>query len=53
MKAERSVLQDVIGTAQPKEQSKTKKYIRIVLTVIFMSCFALLVVMAALRKYGS
>jgi hypothetical protein len=53
MKEERGVLQDVIGTAQSKEESKAKKYVRIVLTLIFMSFFAILIVMAALRRYGS
>ena len=53
MKEERGALRDVIETAQPKEESKTKKYIRIALTLIFMSFFALLIVMAVLRKYGS
>jgi len=53
MKEERGLLQDVMGTAQPKEESKTKKYIRLALAVIFMAFFVLLIVMAALRRYGS
>jgi hypothetical protein len=53
MKNERGVLQDVIGTAQPNEESKAKKYVRIALTMILMSAFALLIVMAVLRRYGS
>lgn len=53
MKEERGILRDVIGTAKPEEKSKTKKYVRIVLAVIFMSFFALLIVMATLRRYGS
>jgi hypothetical protein len=53
MKEERGVLQDVIGTAQPKEESKAKKYVRIALILICMSFFVLLFVMAVLRRYGS
>jgi hypothetical protein len=53
MKEERGLLQDVIGTAQPKEESKTKKYIRIALALIFMAFFVLVFVMAFLRRYGS
>jgi hypothetical protein len=52
MKEERGVLQDVIGTDQPKE-SKSKKYVRIALTVLFLIFFAVLLVAAALRKFGS
>ena len=53
MKEERDVLQDVIGTAQPKEESKTKKYIRITFASVFLAFLAFVVVMAALRKYGA
>jgi hypothetical protein len=53
MNEEQGVLQDVMGTAQPDKESKGKKYIRIVLTVVFMSFFALLIVMAVLRRYGT
>jgi hypothetical protein len=53
MKEERDILRDVIGTAPPEEESKTRKYGRIVLALIFMSFFALLIVMAALRRYGT
>jgi hypothetical protein len=53
MKEERGVLQDVIGTARPGEESKTKKYVRIALAFIFMSFFAILIVMAVLRRYGT
>ena len=49
MKEER----DVIGKAQPEEESKTKKYIRIALTLIFMAFLALVFVMAFLRRYGT
>jgi hypothetical protein len=52
MKEKRDLLQDVIGTAQP-EESKTKKYIRIALACIGMALFVAVIVMAALRRYGS
>jgi hypothetical protein len=52
MKEERSVLQDVVGTAKPTEESKTRKYIRIILTCIGLSLFVLIIVSAALRKWG-
>jgi hypothetical protein len=45
--------QDASGTAQPKEESKTKKYVRIALALIFTGLFALMIIMAVLRKYGS
>jgi len=53
MKEERGVLRDVIGKAQPEEESKTKKYIRIALACVGMAFFVLVFVMAALRRYGS
>lgn len=53
MKEERGVLRDIIGTAKPEEESKSKKYVRIVLALIIMSFLALLIVMAALRKCGT
>ncbi len=53
MKEVRSVLRDVIGTAQPEEESKTKKYIRIALACVGMAFFVLVFVMAFLRRYGS
>ena len=53
MKEERGVLRDVIETAQPKEENKTKKYIRIALTVIFVVFFTILIVAAVIRKFGS
>ena len=45
--------QDVSETAPPEEESKTKKFIRIAFALIFMAFFALLLVMAALKKYGT
>ena len=45
--------QDASGMAQPKEESKTKKYIRIVLVCVGVAFFVLVFVMAALRRYGS
>jgi hypothetical protein len=53
MKEERGVLQDVVGTDQPNNEGKVKRYVRTVLMILFMSFFVLLVVMAALRRYGS
>jgi len=53
MKEERGILRDVVGTAQPKEESKTKKYIRIALACVGIALFVLVFVMAALRRYGS
>jgi hypothetical protein len=52
MKEEKGVLQDAIEEAQPKKESKTRKYIRIAMAVIFLSFFALVIVMATLRRYG-
>jgi len=52
MKEERGVLRDVIGTDQPKEESKIKKYIRIALVSVGMALFLAVIVMAALRRYG-
>jgi hypothetical protein len=49
MKEERGV----IRTDQPKEGSKTKKYIRIAMILIIMAFFVLVFVMAALRRYGT
>jgi hypothetical protein len=42
--------QDVIGTAPPEEESKTKKYIRIAIGCVGMAFIAFLVVMAILRR---
>ena len=53
MKEERSLLQDVTGTAQQKEESKGMKYLRIALACIGMALFLAVIVMAALRRYGS
>ena len=53
MKEQRGILQDVIDTGQPKEESKTKKYIRIALVCVGIALFVAVIVMAALRRYGS
>jgi hypothetical protein len=45
--------QDVIGTSQPKEKSKIKKYMRIAITSIMLGILALVVIMAVLRKCGA
>ena len=50
---EKDILQDVVGTPQPKEESKTRKYIRIIFSSVFLSLLAILVIMAALRKCGA
>jgi len=52
MKEERGVLRDVIGKAQPEEESKTKKYIRIALASVGMALFLAVFVMATLRRCG-
>jgi len=52
MNEERDVLRDVIGAAQPKEESKAKKYIRIAFICAALALLVLVFVMAALRKYG-
>jgi len=45
--------QDVSETAQPEEESKTKKYIRIAFASILLAFLVLAVVMAILRRYGT
>jgi hypothetical protein len=52
MKEERGVIQDVIGTAQLKDESRTKKYIRIALGCVGLAFFMFVIVMAVLRRYG-
>jgi hypothetical protein len=44
---------DVIEKVQPKEQSKTKKYIQIALVCVGFGFIVLTFIMAFLRKYGS
>ena len=41
--------QDVSGTAQPEEESKIKKYVRIAFASVLLAILALVCVMAALR----
>lgn len=53
MKEEQGLLRDVIDTAQPQKESKTRKYIRIVIVCIGAALFVAVFVMAALRRYGS
>ena len=50
MKEERDVLRDVIGTAQPEEESRTKKYLRIAVVSIWLALLAYVFVMAIIRK---
>jgi lipopolysaccharide/colanic/teichoic acid biosynthesis glycosyltransferase len=42
--------QNVSGAAQPKEESKTKKYIRIAFSIAMLAIIALIFVMAALKR---
>ena len=42
--------QGVSWTAQPKEESKTKKYLRIAFGYVFLAIIVLVVVMAILRR---
>ena len=42
--------QDVSDTAQPEEESKTKKYIRIAIASVGMASILFLVVMAIMRR---
>jgi hypothetical protein len=53
MNERRGTLPDVIDTAQPKKESKTKKYIRMVVACIGFGLILLTFIMAYLRKYGS
>ena len=50
MKEERDVLRDVIGTAQPEEESRTKKYLRIAIGSVLLALLALVFVMALIRR---
>jgi RNase adaptor protein for sRNA GlmZ degradation len=52
MKEHEGILQDVIDTAQPKEESKTKKYIRIAIGCVGLGFIVLTFIMVFLRKYG-
>ena len=45
--------QNVSGTAQPEEESKTKKYLRIALGSVGLVFFVLLIVMIIVRKCGT
>ena len=49
---EQGVLRDVIGTDQPKKESKIRKYIRLAFASVGMALFLAVIVMAALRRYG-
>jgi hypothetical protein len=50
MKDEKNILRDVIETAPPEEESKTRKYIRITIASVGMALILFLVVMAILRR---
>jgi hypothetical protein len=49
MKEER----DVIGKAQPEEESKTHKYIRLTVGSVLLALILLVFVMSVLRRCGS
>jgi hypothetical protein len=51
MEKEQCVLHEETETVQP-EETKTKKYIRIVFGLAGMAFFVLVFVMAAIRRYG-
>ena len=53
MREQRGILRDIIGVDQPVKESKTKKYIRIALVCIGLAFFVYVIVMAALRRYGT
>jgi len=53
MKEGRGLLRDVIGIDRPEEESKIRKYIRIALACVAAAFFVLVIVMAALRRFGS
>ena len=53
MKEQRRILQDIIGVDQTVKESKTNKYIRIALVCIGLAFFVYVIVMAALRRYGT
>jgi len=49
----KNIMHDVIETASLKEESKNRKYIRVIFTSVFLSLLALVVIMAAVRKFGA
>lgn len=53
MKAEKSLLQGVVGTAKQQQESNLKKFIRRAFAVIAMLGFLAVIVAAAIRKFGS
>jgi hypothetical protein len=53
MQKRRGVFLDVVDTGQPEKESKTKKYLRIVVACVGFGLIALTFIMAFLRKYGS
>jgi hypothetical protein len=50
MKEERDVPRDVIGKAQPEEESRTHKYLRIAIASVLLALLAYVFVMAIIRK---
>lgn len=53
MNEKQGTLPDNTDKTQPKEESKTKKYIRIFVVCVGIGFVLLTFVMAFLRKYGS
>lgn len=53
MKAEKNLLQDVIGRDQHQNESKLKKYARNVFAVVALLAFLGVIIAAAIRKFGS
>jgi hypothetical protein len=50
MKEERGELRDATGKAQPKEESKTRKYIRLAIGYVGLGLIVWMFVMAILKQ---
>jgi hypothetical protein len=50
MKEEQSVSQDATGKAQPKEESKTRKYLRLAIGYVAIGCILWMFLMVILRR---
>jgi hypothetical protein len=53
MREEQKILHDVIGTGQQNKETKTQKYIRLTFVTIFLVFFAVFIVMAIMKRFGS
>lgn len=51
--SERNILRDVIGDRGQKVESRMRKCIRIAFSSIMLGLLAILLVMAALRRFGA